>query len=172
MSEAAYSKRNGALDGAFIWKRVSVTTSTTSGQILSVQNPEGFLPNAIQGAGAGSSDTQDGLGWLDQYRTPGEVMAKEAIILIRRQSTAACTLDVGIGASASGDYTQFFSGKSVAVTPPNTIYNTVLDGATQGNRVYMGPAAFFNVTVASGNANGLVADFFLLADSVNSVQTP
>lgn len=172
MAESNYSHINGILAGAFIKKRVQITSSTTSGVILSVQNPEGFLPNNIQGAGAGAGDVQDGLGWIDGYITPGEVQARECAILMRKIPAAACGLDIGIGPSPTGDYAQFFSNKALHTMPVNTIYNTVLDGATQGNRVYMAASDYLNVTVKSGDANGAIFDVFMWADMIDQVESP
>lgn len=154
MAEGNYSHFNGLLPGAFIKQQVSVSTSTTSGQIVSVQNPEGLVA---------TGQTVPPPGFLQSIDTVGEVIAGRASIVIKTAPTAAVTLDLGIGSSATGDYDNLIDGIVVNPgTPAGTIYNNIDDQGTNGkSKIWMGPSYYLNLTVASGNANGLVADVYL-----------
>lgn len=110
---------------------ISISASKTSGSLAtSVQNPE---------------------------RTA--VIAELSYIHIRTGSSAACTVDIG---TATTDVTSdnLMDGLSVNAAA-NTIYDNITDKGTNGkSRQYVAANSYFTAYVASGNANGLVADVY------------
>lgn len=117
-------------NGSSFMKTVAVTTSTTSGQLAAIRNDE-----------------------------PEYVRAELTTVVVRTKSTAACTLDIGTAANGTTSSDNLIDGVSVAAS--NTIYNNINDGGTNGKtRQIVNPGGYWTVSVASGDANGLVADFY------------
>lgn len=118
----------GLAAGASIKKAVTVAATKTSGQIVTILNPE----NA-------------------------DLIIKRQAIHVHTQATAALSVDVGTGAATSTDASQLFSGLSgLHGAPADTIYKANLTTT----EVIWKAGQWLNVTVASGDANGLVADFY------------
>lgn len=125
------SHLNGLLAGATVKESAAITTSTTSGQVVSVQNTEGV-----------------------------DLLVRRALVHLRAASTAACTLDVGIAASqASAD--NLLDGLSV-YNIAEGLYDNLENAGTNGRACGLWKSGqFVTASVASGNANGLVADFYI-----------
>lgn len=124
-------------NGAFLKLPVIVTSSKTAGtKLVSARNPE-----------------KDG------------VIQREAWIHIKTPSTAACTLDIG---TASTDVTSDTLMDGVnGNAPVNTVYDNDTDHGTNGTtRQYVASSGYFTVYVASGDANGLVADVYFVAHTL------
>lgn len=118
-------------NGAAIKRSANVTAALTTGEkLLSVQNPEA-----------------------------SPVIATWARIHIKTGSDAACTLNIGTAATDITSDNQI-DGVSVNAAA-NTIYDNVTDGGTNGKtRQYVAAGGYFTAYVASGDANGLVADLY------------
>lgn len=160
MAQGNYSHLPGLLAGAFIWQRIAQTASKTSGQVVSVQNPEGT--NATQAQG----------GFLNTVDTVGEVVINRAMIIVKTPPTLDVVLDLGVGAAATTDAVNLITALTIkAGTVANTVYDNLQNPGASGKPLaYMSPSAYFNVTVASGDANGLVAD--VLAFGVSNTGGP
>lgn len=99
---------------------------------------------------------------LGSVRSPEKegVIAKDTWIHIKTAASAACTLNIG---TAATDVTSdnLIDGVSVAGCPANTVYDNITDKGTNGTtRQYVSSSGYFTVYVASGDANGLVADVY------------
>ena len=117
-------------NGASIVASANIIASTTSGVIAYSRNPE---------------------------RTP--VIATLARVHIKVGSSAACTLDIGTAATNVLSDNQM-DGVSVNAAA-NTVYDNIEDQGTNGtSRQYVPAGGFFTAAVASGDANGLQADFY------------
>ena len=122
----------GLISGYGVHKKVTVSASKTSGQLVSVENP--IIARAI---------------------------VARTLVVITTPSNVACALDVGT-AGTSTDSSNLQSAVGVNM-PANTIYDDITNTGPNGTTArYLGPNDFLTVSVASGNANGLVIDF--LAD--------
>ncbi len=121
----------GLAAGASIKLPVKISAATTSGVIASAVNPEGVA-----------------------------VIGTLAYIHVKTQSTGACTVDFGVAAtSVSAD--TLIDGISVN-SAANTVYDNITDHGSNGlTRQYVAAGSYFTVAVASGDANGLVADFYV-----------
>lgn len=131
MAYQARSHTPAPADGHSIKRSVKVTTSTTTGtKLVSVQNPEHLA-----------------------------VIAEISYIHIITGSSAACTVNIG---TAATDVTSDNQMDGVSVNAAaNTVYDNIEDQGTNGaSRQYVTPGGFFTAYVASGDANGLVADFY------------
>lgn len=129
----AYQERThipGPVLGASIKSPVKVSASKTSGSLTSVLNPE---------------------------RTA--VIATLAYVHIKVGSSAACTVDVGTAATDVTSDNQI-DGISVNAAA-NTVYDNITDKGSNGTtRQYVAAGGYFTAYVASGDANGLQADFY------------
>lgn len=133
---------SGLSAGASISRQVVVNASTTSGQIVAVQNPN-----------------------------PYPVIVELTEIYIKAPSDAACTLDIGVGADDETLYDNLIDGIEVHTAPVNTVYNCIEDPGTNGKYGrYVPSGYFFTASVASGNANGLEATFNFDVRPVNGGQ--
>jgi hypothetical protein len=122
---------NGLAAGASLKLPVNISASTTSGVLVSAQNPEGVA-----------------------------VIGTLAYIHVKTQATGACTVDFGVAATAISADT-LIDGISVN-SAPNQIYDNILNAGTHGlTRQYVAAGSYFTVAVASGDANGLSADFYV-----------
>ena len=128
----ARSRTPAPANGASIVASVNITAATTSGVIAYSRNPE---------------------------RTP--IIAEVTRVHIKTGSSAACTLDIGTASSkVSSD--NLMDGISVNAAA-NTVYDSILDHGTNGKtRQYVAAGDFFTVSLASGDANGLVADVYFM----------
>ena len=124
------SNINGLAAGASIVVPVDVTASKTSGVIKSFVNPEA---------------------------TP--IIATFCRAHVKTKSVVACTLDIGVAATnVLAD--NLLDGIDVYVAA-NTPYDNIKNGGTNGlTCVYVPAGYWFTIAVASGNANGLIADFY------------
>lgn len=121
---------NGLAAGASLKVPVSISASTTSGVIATAQNPEGVA-----------------------------VIATLAYVHIKTGSSAACTVDVGVQTTSATSDT-LMDGVSVNAAA-NTVYDNITNHGTNGlTRQYVAAGSYFTAAVASGDANGLVADFY------------
>lgn len=117
-------------NGASIKGHCKITASKTSGSLVSVRNPEKVA-----------------------------VIAELARVHIKTGSSAACTVDIGTAATDTLS-DNLIDGVSVNAAA-NTIYDNISDGGTNGlTRQYVASGSYFTAYVASGDANGLEADFY------------
>lgn len=129
-TSGAPTSLTGLLAGSTYKKGCNITASKTSGSLVSIQNP---------------------------LRVP--VIAQIVRVHIKEGSDAACTVDVGT-ATTNVTSDNLIDGMSVNAAA-NTIYDNITDGGTNGKtRQYLAAGSFLTAFIASGNANGLVADFY------------
>lgn len=116
-------------NGASIRIPLNIVTSTTSGVIGYARNPE---------------------------RNP-VIVNRTQIVIDGAGATAACTLDIGVATTNILNDT-LIDGVSVNA-PVGTVYDNISDVGTHGkSRQYLAAGSYITVAVASGDANGLVAD--------------
>lgn len=119
----------GEAAGSSLFASVKVNASTTSGVIAYKRNS-----------------------------MPVAVVATLAYVHIKNPSDVACDLDIGTAATNVLSDNQM-DGVGVNM-PINTIYNNIDDQGTNGNFTQYVPAGgYFTAAVASGDANGLSAEF-------------
>ena len=124
------TKFNGLAAGSSLKASCAITASTTSGVIASAINPENV-----------------------------PVIATLAYVHIKTPSTVAAGLDIGVATTAVSSDT-LMDGIGVNM-PANTVYDNITDHGTNGlTRQYVAAGSYFTAAVASGDANGLVADFY------------
>ena len=119
---------SGQAFGASIKTSVNITASTTSGQIVAVQNPQKTY-----------------------------VFARDVLVHVKTGSTAACGLDIGT-ASTNTASDNLIDGISVNAVQNTVYDNITDHGSNGKTRQYVPYGGWFTVTVDSGDANGLVAD--------------
>jgi hypothetical protein len=117
--------------------RADLAALDTAGGVLSLANPEGVAVRV--------------------YRLTLNVTTK---------STAACTVDCGIGTGATTSYDTLIDGKDVGTAIG--VFDNYVDHGTNGLSANTWPAAsFLTISKASGAAAGLVGevivDYFKLA---------
>ena len=142
-----YTHLKGILPGAFQLQQVSVSASTTSGQIMSFQNPEFGMDSELP--------------FNQTTITPGEVWITTGRIIVKHAPAVSVGLDLGVGAAATTDADNLIDGLTItADCPVNTIYGNIGFPGSHGkvDGVYFGPSQYCNLTVVSGNANGLVVE--------------
>lgn len=122
---------NALAAGPSLMAEVKVAASKTSGQIVSIQNPE---------------------------KVP--VMVERAFVLVDTTgSSAACTVNMGI-ATTSTSSDNLIDGLSLNVVPIG-LYDNIEDKGSNGkSRQYMGATDYWTVSVATGDANGFEGKFF------------
>lgn len=113
-------------------ERVTITAATTSGQIAAFELSSGTIVHRA---------------WIE----------------VETASTGACTLDVGIAANATTSSDVLLDGISVASTGVKDSANDT-DNGTNGvaKPQHATAGQYVTATVASGNANGLVATIHIL----------
>ncbi len=132
----------GLSAGASISRSVVVNESTTTGQILAVQNPN-----------------------------PYPVIVELSEIYIKAIPDAACSIDIGVAADGSTSSDNLIDGIALHTAPVNTVYNNIEDPGTNGKYGrYVPSGYYFTASVASGNANGLEATFNFDVRPVNGGQ--
>lgn len=134
---------NGIAAGASQEIDIAVSTSKTAGvKLFALLNPE---------------------------RVP--VIVKDVTVHITTGASAACTIDIGDTASdATSD--NLIDGISVNA-PANTVYDNHTDGGTNGKtRQYLDVGDYVTGYVASGDANGLVAEVFVNFQLLSGGQPP
>lgn len=123
----AASHISNLVAGPSATKSLVVSVSTTSGQIAAVANPEGV-----------------------------SCVVKRIWLRTTTKSAAACTLDIGVAAGATTSSDNLLDGISVAGVPIG-VYDNIENQGSNGRSTVDWPAAsYVTVTVASGDANGLV----------------
>ena len=117
--------------GASTKQSCAISASKTSGQVISKQNPLGV-----------------------------QAIIKRAVLHVKTGSSAACTLDIGT-ATTSTSNDGLIDGISVNAAA-DTIYDNVTNVGTNGKATRLvGATDYITASVASGNANGLVADLYV-----------
>ena len=117
---------SGLSAGASISRQVAVEDSTTSGQILAIQNPN-----------------------------PYPVIVELTEVYIKAIPDGACSLDIGVAVDGSTSSDNLMDGIALHTAPVNTVYNNIEDPGTNGKYGQYCPAGYYvTATVASGDAEG------------------
>lgn len=92
-------------------------------------------------------------------RNPGNttlIVERVYLHVITRNTSGAATVDIGVAADGDTTSDNLIDGASIAGS--NTIYNNITDVGSNGkSRQLIAAGQYVTATVASGDANGLVA---------------
>lgn len=117
--------------GASLKQSLNVTASST-GNILSVRNPEGK-----------------------------DVLVRRAFLHVKTIAAASCTLDMGLGTGATTRYDNLLDGPEVHTAPVDQLYDNLAGGTNALTGKVWKAGSYWTLTCESGDANGLVADAYL-----------
>lgn len=118
--------------GASMKRSIAIAATKESGQVVAIANTE---------------DTA--------------VIVKRAVLHVKTASTGACTLDIGIAADATTSSDNLMDGLSTAGVPVGIYDNIENQGSNGRSSVYWPSGSYLTASVASGDANGLVADLYV-----------
>jgi len=101
-----------------------------------------------------------------QNNTGKTVLVYGLILNVTTQSSGACTLDIGPGATSSTSADTLIDGLSTASAG---VFNNVNNGGTNGKYAQKIPAGeYLTVTVATGSAAALAADLYFTYGIANA----
>lgn len=126
------TKFNGLVSGPSLTVPINISAATTSGQVVSVRNPEAV-----------------------------PIIIDRVKLLIQGDANQAGTVSIGTAATSTSS-ANLIDTLSVASTPNNTLYDNFDNGGTLGkSKQYMAAGDYLTVSVASGDLNGLVAQLMV-----------
>lgn len=120
------------------------------------------LPKVAIKALTGATVHAGTVGWANPEST--DILVSRVLLNITTASTGACTLNVGVGATATTADDTLIDGPSVATA---ALLDNLNDAGTNGKSRKIVPSGYYvTVTEASGDATGLVGKLYITYHAV------